>query len=121
MDGYSNRSSELARLADKAKKLIRKGQFPEAEAEIRRYMSLCPDSAVPHNLYGILCEARGEHSRAMSHFRAAMSLEPTDRASAYNLELFGTSCEGRRPAYSEKDLGIFRQIADKIISWNQAI
>ncbi|MEG0326996.1 MAG: tetratricopeptide repeat protein [Erysipelothrix sp.] len=44
-----------------------------------------PDSAIPHNLLGIILVKNGHYDLAMNHFRAAVALDPTYTPANYNL------------------------------------
>lgn len=101
----------LERFAEEIRRMIDSGSFSEAENKVSRMMGLYPDSAVPHNLFGILCGLRGEHSRAMNHFRAAAALDATYRPAEKNLELLGSGAALKGAYFSEKDLHFFFRLA----------
>ena len=69
---------------------------------IPRYMERYPNSAVPHNLLGIVLESQGHHPDAMRHFRAAWSLDPTFMPASQNIDTYSLydSEKDVKPAYT---------------------
>ena len=63
---------------------------------ISRYMERYPNSAVPHNLLGIVLESQGHHPDAMRHFRAAWSLDPTFMPASQNIDAYSLYDSGKR-------------------------
>ena len=61
----------------KMKQLICSDQLQEAFQNICDFIAKHPDSAIPHNLLGIIYEKKHNHVLAMKHFRAAWCLDPT--------------------------------------------
>lgn len=114
MKSYNDHNcAGLSQMCNIIKKQLKNSLFTEAESEIRKLMGMYPESGIPHNLYGILLEYKGEHSKAMNHFRAAIALDSSCKACRYNLEAFGSSSAHIRPAYTDSDLGFFHQAAEK--------
>ena len=68
------------------KQLISLGNFQDAIKIICNFMAKYPNSAIPHNLLGIVYERRGNHILAMKHFRVAWCLEPTYLPARANLD-----------------------------------
>ena len=73
-------SGKLFEMEDDLKNLCRvirnyvsEHKWEECDRLIPKYMELYPDSAVPHNLRGIVMEKQGRHAEAMKHFRAAQA------------------------------------------------
>ncbi|CAM4146757.1 hypothetical protein H9L01_01790 [Erysipelothrix inopinata] len=61
-----------------------------------------PDSAIPHNLLGIVLLKHGLYNLAMNHFRAAVALDPTYTPANYNM----ISCDDPKfhPAFSSNTI-----------------
>ena len=66
-------------------------------------MARTPDSPIPQNLLGILEERRFEKEKAIRHYRASYSLDPTYTPALWNLHRLGTSDVTKKCAYTEKD------------------
>jgi CheY-like chemotaxis protein len=56
----------------RAKRALDRRQFAEAQRRLRSVIDLDPDSAVAHNLMGVLHERLGEHHASYQSFRAAL-------------------------------------------------
>ena len=81
-------------LCMKVKKYIEEKDWDSCMELIPRYMERYPNSAVPHNLLGIVLESQGHHPDAMRHFRAAWNI---DAYSLYDSE------KDVKPAYTVDD------------------
>ena len=66
--------------------LLKKGELENAEKLISILVSMDIGAPEPHNLFGILCELRGEDGIARKHYRAAYALDPTYGPACRNLE-----------------------------------
>ena len=77
--------------------------YRECDMYLQRIIARYPHSAVPHNLFGLLFESKGEHAQAMCHFRAAWALDPTYLPARYNLEIYGMQSQHGKGAYEESD------------------
>ena len=75
-------------LCMKVKKYIEEKDWDSCMELIPRYMERYPNSAVPHNLLGIVLESQGHHPDAMRHFRAAWSLDPTFLPASQNIDAY---------------------------------
>ena len=75
------------------KKLICSGNF----------MSKHPNSAIPHNLLGIIYEKKRNHILAMKHFRAAWCLDPTYLPARENMSNFSSFESMHKFFYEESD------------------
>lgn len=96
---------ELEKLCETVKKYIKQGEIQVCENLIPEYMKKYPDSAVPHNLLGILLEKRGRHLDAMKHFRAASALDAEFLPANFNMRRY-SSFEKKlcvRPLYGWAD------------------
>lgn len=85
------------------KKLICSGKSQEAIQIICNYMSKHPNSAIPHNLLGIIYEKKCNHILAMKHFRAAWCLDPTYFPAQENISNFSSFEPMHRFFYEESD------------------
>lgn len=109
MKKCNNGNGAIEELIKKVKDLITDYHFDDAYKTIVDAMRDYPDCAVPHNLLGIYYEKINIHSKAMNHFRAANSLDPTYRPARENLNIFGTFLNKRQPCYDDSD---FEQISE---------
>ena len=105
-------SGKLCDMEDDLKNLCRvirnyvsEHKWEECDRLIPKYMELYPDSAVPHNLRGIVMEKQGRHAEAMKHFRAAQALDASYVPANFNMERFASfEKEGRvEPAFDVND------------------
>lgn len=85
------------------KKLICSGKSQEAIQIICNFMSKHPNSAIPHNLLGIIYEKKCNHILAMKHFRAAWCLDPTYLPARENISNFSSFESMHRFFYEESD------------------
>lgn len=69
-----------------ARQLIRAGNHKYAKKHLDRLLEKNDDNAQVHNLLGVVAEAARETERAQRHYRAALSLDPSDKAADYNLQ-----------------------------------
>lgn len=69
-----------------AKKMFQEKNFLKAKYIIQKSLSLSPESPIPHNLLGIICEYERDFTRAQNHYRAALALDPTYNPAQMNLE-----------------------------------
>ena len=92
-------------LCMKVKKYIEEKDWDSCMELIPRYMERYPNSAVPHNLLGIVLESQGHHQDAMRHFRAAWSLDPTFLPASQNIDAYSLydSEKDVKPAYTVDD------------------
>lgn len=97
--------SDLKNLCRVIRNYVREQKWEECERLIPKYMELYPDSAVPHNLRGIVLEKRGRHPEAMKHFRAAVALDASFVPANFNMERYSSFEKERNlePAYEEED------------------
>ena len=68
---------ELEQFCRQIREYVQSGRIRECEQLIPQYMQKYPDSAVPHNLLGIVLEMKGKHVEAMKHFRAVFCRQAT--------------------------------------------
>ena len=89
-------------LCMKVKKYVEEKDWDSCMELIPRYMERYPNSAVPHNLLGIVLESQGHHPDAMRHFRAAWSLDPTFMPASQNIDAYSLydSEKDVKPAYT---------------------
>lgn len=92
-------------LCMKVKKYIEEKDWDSCMELIPRYMERYPNSAVPHNLLGIVLESQGHHPDAMRYFRAAWSLDPTFLPASQNIDAYSLydSEKDVKPAYTVDD------------------
>lgn len=92
-------------LCMKVKKYIEEKDWNSCMELIPRYMERYPNSAVPHNLLGIVLESQGHHPDAMRHFRAAWSLDPTFLPASQNIDAYSLYDREKevKPAYTVDD------------------
>lgn len=95
--------NDLSDYISQVKLLLTKNNISEAYNMITDKMKELPDRAESHNLMGILYELINEHSKAMKHFRASYSLNPTYLPARENLERYGTMVKNRKPCFNEGD------------------
>jgi len=91
------------------KKLICSGKSQEAIQIICNFMSKHPNSAIPHNLLGIIYEKKCNHILAMKHFRAAWCLDPTYLPARENMSNFSSFERMHRFFYEESDCSKSKQ------------
>lgn len=91
------------------KKLICSGKSQEAIQIICNFMSKHPNSAIPHNLLGIIYEKKCNHILAMKHFRAAWCLDPTYLPARENISNFSNFEPMHRFIYEESDCSKSKQ------------
>lgn len=103
---------ELNNLCRVIKNYVNGWRWEECDRLIPKYMGLYPDSAVPHNLMGIVLEKRGRHTDAMKHFRAACALDASYAPASFNMALYSAFEKERsaEPAYDEQDCAGRRKI-----------
>lgn len=101
----SSGEEELKTLCQTVKMYISERNWDACSKIIPKYMELFPDSAVPHNLMGILLELRDRHADAMRHFRAALALDAAYEPAKENMERFSMFGWGRNtvPVYDSED------------------
>jgi len=101
----SREEQDLGSLCSMIKEYVEKNDWAACMEQIPKYMELYPDSAVPHNLMGIVLESQGKHPEAMKHFRAAWSLDSTFVPANRNMDAY--SMYDRKgevePAYTMED------------------
>jgi tetratricopeptide (TPR) repeat protein len=69
----------------RAKRALDCREFDGAERLIRRAIATDPDSAVAHNLMGVLHQRLGEHNAAYHSFKAAVRADPHYEPARENL------------------------------------
>ena len=96
---------DLKNLCRVIRNYVPEHKWEECDRLIPKYMELYPDSAVPHNLRGIVMEKQGRHAEAMKHFRAAQALDASYVPANFNMERFASfEKEGRvEPAFDVND------------------
>ena len=94
---------ELAVLCNAVRKLVEQNEYQQAELLIKKAVGKYPGAPHPHNLLGLLLEARNDHLTAMKHFRAAWALDPTYLPARQNLNTFGSFYPSGKWAYDEAD------------------
>ena len=101
----SREEQDMGNLCRMIKEYVEKNDWAACMEQIPRYMELYPDSAVPHNLMGIVLESQGKHPEAMKHFRAAWSLDPTFLPASQNIDAYSLydSEKDVKPAYTVDD------------------
>ncbi len=95
--------SELHSLCDAVRNYTNMYDYTKCISLISNAMSKYPHAPEPHNLYGIVLEKEGDHTRAMKHFRAARALDPTYLPALHNLEHYGTFFSEGGCAFDEED------------------
>lgn len=97
------KKDELTMLCEDVRHLIEDKQFDTCEKRITESMQEHPHAPQPHNLMGILLEKRGDHIKAMKHFRAAWALDPTYVPARRNMERFCNLYPKGECAFDESD------------------
>lgn len=90
-------------IEEKCRNLFKNDKFDECRKLIQEEMVKKPDSPIVQNLLGILEEKRFEKEKAIRHYRASYSLDPTYAPALWNLERLGTGDVCKKCAYTEKD------------------
>jgi tetratricopeptide (TPR) repeat protein len=70
----------------RAKQALDRREFEDAERLLRRVIGRDPDSAVAHNLMGVLHQRLGEHHAAFHAFQAALRADPHYELALENLK-----------------------------------
>lgn len=96
--GYFNLNIE-----EECRTLLKNNKFEECRKLIEKEMAAKPDSPVPQNLLGLLEEKRFEKEKAIRHYRASYSLDPTYAPAIWNLQRIGTGDVSKKCAYTKKD------------------
>ena len=78
------------RLEERVRNLLKDEKFDECRKIIENAMAEMPDSPIPQNLMGIVEERRFEKDKAIRHYRASYSLDPTYAPALWNLQRLGT-------------------------------
>lgn len=99
----SEHDNGIGGLCSVIRELLPKRQYRECEKHLCDAMQQFPHAPHPHNLYGLLFQAQGEHRSAMNHFRAALALDATYKPAQHNLNHFGTFYSRGKMAYDESD------------------
>jgi Tfp pilus assembly protein PilF len=99
----SDSKQELAALCTSIRQLVEQNKYEIAEVLIKEAMGKYPDAPEPHNLMGLVLEAKRDHLTAMRHFRAAYALDPTYLPAQNNLDHYGTFFSRGARAYDESD------------------
>lgn len=99
----SDSKQELSALCTSIRQLVEQNKYEIGEVLIKEAMGKYPDAPEPHNLLGLVLEAKRDHLAAMRHFRAAYALDPTYLPAQHNLDHFGTFFSNGERAYSETD------------------
>lgn len=90
-------------IEEKCRNLLKNDKFDECRKLIQEEMVKKPDYPIVQNLLGILEEKRFEKEKAIRHYRASYSLDPTYAPALWNLERLGTGDVCKKCAYTEKD------------------
>ena len=90
-------------LIEECKHLLKDDKFEECKKLIEKEMAEYPDSPIPQNLLGILEEKRFQNEKAIRHYRASYSLDPTYEPAIYNLQRLGTGDKSKKCAYERRD------------------
>jgi DNA-binding response OmpR family regulator len=69
----------------RAKQALDRREFDGAERRLRRALAMDPDSAVAHNLMGVLHQRLGEHRAAYRAFKVALRADPGYEPALENL------------------------------------
>lgn len=94
----------LGKLNDEIKRLYLEEKYELCEKMIVEAIGEYPHAPHPHNLYGIILEKYGDKHAAMSHYRAAIALEPSYKPARCNLNRYGDmSNRNTQPSFSVKD------------------
>lgn len=94
----------LEKLNNRVEELYLKEEYGRCEKMIVEAIGDYPHAPHPHNLYGVILEKYGDKHAAMSHYRAAIALEPSYRPARSNLNRYGDmSNRNTQPAFSDKD------------------
>ena len=80
-----NKNNQMIELCCFVKENSNNKNYNICEEAIKKAMGNNPDAAEPHNLLGIILSLKGEHLKAMKHFRAAIDLNPTYEPARKNL------------------------------------
>lgn len=83
--------------------LLVQNEYEECEMLVSDAMCKYPHSPEPHNLFGVILEKEGDHTRAMKHFRAAWALDPTYMPARCNLDNYGNFFFRGKYAIDESD------------------
>lgn len=97
---------ELELLCETIRSLVFEGSLDECERLLCDAMCKYPHAPHPHNLYGIVLERKGKHPLAMSHFRAAWSLDASYAPANHNLRKFSSFFSEEKCAFNECDIKI---------------
>ena len=90
-------------IEEKCRNLLNEEKYDECRKVIEREMAKMPDSPIPQHLLGLLEERRFDKEKAIRHYRASYSLDPTYAPAIWNLERLGTGDVCKKCAYTEKD------------------
>jgi predicted O-linked N-acetylglucosamine transferase (SPINDLY family) len=82
--------AELQRLQaelhyEQANTLHDQGRLPEAEAQLRQALALCPGHAEAHNNLGLVLQEQQRAAEAQACYRTAIALQPDDALAHHNL------------------------------------
>jgi DNA-binding NtrC family response regulator len=80
------KASDYATFIELAKKCVNDRHFEAAIAHLRSAVALEPGRAEAFNLLGVLMEIQGNRYEAQKNFRAALSLDPSYKPAAENLQ-----------------------------------
>ena len=95
--------SELYRLCADVRKLLRSGEYEKSLALAAQAIGKHPDSAIPQNVFGVVCAAQGNTALALRHFRAAWALDSTYLPARCNLDHCGDFFFGHHYAMDESE------------------
>ncbi|EXJ22663.1 hypothetical protein ADIAL_1917 [Alkalibacterium sp. AK22] len=76
---------QLNTLCKEVERLFKDKQYELCLERATLAVGQYPHAAEPHNLLGVLLEAKGMKAEAMKHYRAAIALEPGYRPARENL------------------------------------
>lgn len=101
---FSKYDEQLNKLCCDIRSLVYEGDYEACEKLLCEAMFKYPHAPHPHNLYGIILEKKGDHYRAMNHFRAAWALDPSYLPANHNLNTYGSFFARGKCAFSEDDI-----------------
>ncbi|WP_214111384.1 hypothetical protein [Acrocarpospora catenulata] len=95
---------------------LRPGRWRDAWAEAQKAVKYAPEEPGPHALSGDLALARGDRSRAATHYRAALQLDPEHTGARINLGL--TLLGWPAPRDEDPDGQAARQV---LLAWSRQV
>lgn len=102
-------------LPRKASALIECGQYDEAKATLKRYLSLVPEDATQWVALGILHSDDDEYDEAFACYAEAEKLSPDDASLRLNWGV--TAVRARRLKDAYQQLGLLRSVEPRTTRW----